>query len=174
TVVAFLQNHLSVEQFSVPKHFHHLNHIFSDKTLDSIFLTDVLSPDESFKEFFVQNANDLNINDGKKVVINLPKNDLLENEELIGDLWHKISHNVSENVLFVITGRHNTQTYNKSGVEVNHRFRRAVKPNDDLDRLVSIESCLYFFTRSLTLTYNPGQRYGRPIVTTFDTIPRPA
>ncbi|CAG2175786.1 unnamed protein product, partial [Oppiella nova] len=35
TVVAFLQNHLSVEQFSVPKHFHHLNHIFSDKTLDS-------------------------------------------------------------------------------------------------------------------------------------------
>ncbi|CAG2109580.1 unnamed protein product [Medioppia subpectinata] len=122
TIVAFVQKGLSVEQFSVPNHFHRLNHIFDDKTLDSTFLSD-------------------------------------ENSD----------------ALFVITGRQNANIYDENDIQVNHRFRRAAKAakNDDLKRLVSVKSCLFYFTRSLTVTYTTSEPYWQTIDTKFDSIPKP-
>ncbi|CAG2122080.1 unnamed protein product, partial [Medioppia subpectinata] len=97
------------------------------------------------------------------------------NDELIGDLWHKITQNVSKDALFVITGRQNANIYDENDTQVNHRFRRAAKAakNDDLKRLVSVKSCLFYFTRSLAVTYTTSEPYWQTIDTKFDSIPKP-
>ncbi|XP_054169263.1 uncharacterized protein LOC128966437 [Oppia nitens] len=155
SVVAFIQNNISIEHFSLPNHFKTWTEIINDKSQQSIFLTDVLNPIDSLNEFTVQDIDNLNINDGNKVMINLPHNTLYENEQLISHLWHQIRPNVSENTIYLISGRYGDEDFydnedNRLNI-IHHRFRRATK---DDDRLVSIDNCLYFYMKSLKIVVN--------------------
>ena len=159
-------------------------HIF-DCLLLQVFLTDVLEPNKALKDFSTQQINALNINNGNKVIINLPKNSLLQNDPLIGQLLDKIKQNVSTDALFLLTGRHNNQFDEEldtnHSIVVNHRFRRSISEEslkrrklakkEDMSRLINIDNCLFFFMRSLNIYYYTQNRENSSVlITSFDSF----
>ena len=137
-----------------------------------------MSPNEAMKDFSIQDFNSLNINNGDRVAIELPKNKLVENDELIGQLMAKINENVS-NAMFLLTGRRNSFEGDQSDDQhlVNHRFRRqaldkkAAKPakSDDIKRLVNKDDCLYFYTRSVAV-HTKSINNSSVLIASFDTL----
>jgi hypothetical protein len=123
------------------------------------------------KDFRVQDMSRLNVNNGNKIVINLPKNNLVENDELIGELVEKIGQNVTQNALYLITGRHNPYNdLSDSHIEENNHFGRHIlsenmedfseilaggskNTTEQLERLVAVDNCLYFYSSLFTVSH---------------------
>jgi hypothetical protein len=143
------------------------------------------------KDFRVQDISRLNVNNGNKIVINLPKNNLVENDELIGELVEKIGQNVTQNTLYLITGRHNPYNdLSDSHIEENNHFGRhilsenmedyseilAERPkntSEQLERLVIVgDQCLYFYSSLFTVShYNESTANRTTLIYAYDMKP---
>ncbi len=140
------------------------------------------------KDFRVEDISRLNVNNGNKIVINLPKNNLVENDELIGELVEKIRQNVTQNTLYLITGRHNPYNdLSDSHIEENHFGRHVLSAEDyseilaesrkntseQLDQLVVVgNQCLYFYSSLLTVSqYNESIANKTIPIYTYDMKP---
>lgn len=116
-----------------------------------------MDPTQALNKFIAQHVDNLIVNEGKRIVINLSSDDLVEDDKLIGELTQRIGHNVSD-ALFLLTGRKNTFreiSRHEMNDEEQHRVGRSIledksaKDASDFDLLVNVTDCLFFFSRTI-------------------------
>ncbi|CAG2174444.1 unnamed protein product, partial [Oppiella nova] len=170
TVVAFVQNRLSLEQFSAGsssdghRQLESVRGLFTDAAVAPTVLTDVLEPTLALKRRHFRHEDpdnsDITIKNGDKVWIEMPGDSLVDNDRLIGELLSKIRENITKNTVFLITGRHNQfrsvdledRDEEDSRTKELKRVRRAdptPAPEDDplLIKVGAVgQRCLYYYT----------------------------